>query len=44
MIRFQRILAGALTCAALPALALAAGKAAYPTGPGSLAGMWFSVW
>lgn len=42
MTRFPRILAGALACAALPALAFAAGKAAYPTGPGSLAGMWQS--
>ena len=38
---------GALLCAALPALAFAAGKpktakTAYPTGPGSLAGMWES--
>ena len=38
---------GALLCAALPVLAFAAdkpktAKAAYPTGPGSLAGMWES--
>ncbi|MEI9890715.1 MAG: hypothetical protein WDN45_09100 [Caulobacteraceae bacterium] len=39
------LLTGALFCAALPALALGADKAkraAYPTGPGSLAGMWQS--
>jgi hypothetical protein len=45
MTRTYRLLAGALICAALPALAWAATKAAktsYPTGPGSLAGMWES--
>ena len=47
MIRTSRFLACALACAALPALAFAAEKgaqkkAAYPTGPGSLAGMWQS--
>jgi hypothetical protein len=42
----SRLLVGAVLCAAVPALALAAskasGKAAFPTGPGSLAGMWES--
>jgi hypothetical protein len=42
MTRPSRFLACALVGAALPALAFAAGKAAYPTGPGSLAGMWQS--
>lgn len=49
MTRRTRFLAAALACAALPALAFAAdkaapkaAKAAYPTGPGSLAGMWQS--
>jgi len=48
MTQSLRLLVGALCCAALPALALAAektpqkAKAAYPTGPGSLAGMWQS--
>ena len=42
MTRDPRFLACVLACAALPALAFAADKAAYPTGPGSLAGMWQS--
>ncbi len=48
MSRFSRLLAGALACAGLSGLAFAADqvshktKAAYPTGPGSLAGMWQS--
>jgi hypothetical protein len=42
MVRFEHFLAGALCCAALPGLARAADKAAYPNGPGSLAGMWQS--
>ena len=37
----SRCLAGALACAALPAPSFAA-NAPYPTGPGSLAGMWES--
>ncbi|MGZ3273348.1 MAG: hypothetical protein ACXU8Z_06275 [Caulobacteraceae bacterium] len=48
MIRSSRLPACVLACAALPAFALATEKAApkakapYPTGPGSLAGMWQS--
>ena len=48
MTRISRLLAGALICAAVPAFVFAAdkaatpAKAAYPTGPGSLAGMWQS--
>ena len=42
MTRMSRLLTGALICAAVPALALAAGKKTFPTGPGSLAGMWES--
>ena len=49
MTRTSRSLAAVLACAALPALAFAAetaapkaAKAAYRTGPGSLAGMWQS--
>lgn len=47
MTRTSRLLTGALICAAVPALAFAASKAAgktaaFPTGPGSLAGMWES--
>lgn len=48
MTRASRLLAGAVLCAALPALSVAAAKAAsktkgaYPTGPGSLAGIWQS--
>ena len=46
MTPMSRLLAGLALCAALPAAALAAGKAkaAYPTGPGSLAGVWESPW
>jgi len=48
MSQFPRLLAGALACAALVTLAFAADKspdkarAPYPTGPGSLAGIWQS--